>query len=275
MPEGHSVFIHARDHQKLLAGKKIAVTSPQGRFIDGAKIVDGKRLRRVYAHGKHLFYDFGPRAILHVHLGRLGRFREHSVSQGVVAPDPRSACRVRLHAKDIAVDLSGPTACEVLDQPHVDGIRARLGPDLLDPHADRNAVWQIVKRRATPIGALLMDQSVVSGIGNIFRAEILYLCKIHPSTPARDLTRAQFDRLWKQSVKLLQVGVAVGLIVTIPLKSITKPVKKLRRDERFNVYRRKHCRGCGAEVKSVHLAGRPCFYCPKEQVLKNALPKKM
>lgn len=264
MPEGHSVFIHARDHDKLLAKKRISVSSPQGRFVDADR-VDGKTLKRVWPLGKHLFYDFGKDRTVHVHLGRLGRYRERELREGEALPAPSSATRMRLRSHSHVIDLSGPTACHVITDEQLRAIRDRIGPDLLDPKARSRDVWEQIRHRATPIGALLMDQSIMSGLGNIFRAEILYLCGIHPTTPTRDLSARQFTALWREGVKQMKIAVKVGKIVTVSLKSLKKPVGKLTRDERFNVYRRKTCRGCGGEVKAVTLAGRACYYCPAEQ----------
>lgn len=266
MPEGHSVFIHARDHQKLLAGKRVRVSSPQGRFTDAGR-VDGKSLKRVWPLGKHLFYDFGKDLTVHVHLGRLGRFREREIKRATKIPEPSPATRMRLVAGSHVVDLSGPTACHVISDKEVQALRDRIGPDLLDPKAKASTVWARIKHRATPIGGLLMDQSLMSGLGNIFRAEILYLCRIHPLTPTRDLTARQFAALWRQGVRQMKIAVDVGKIVTVPLKSLKKSVSRLTRDERFNVYRRKTCRGCGAAVKSITVGGRACYFCPAEQTL--------
>jgi endonuclease-8 len=268
MPEGHSVFIHARDHHKTLAKKRVSVSSPQGRFLE-AHLVDGKKLRRVWPLGKHLFYDFGKDRTVHVHLGRLGRFREREFRRGEALPEPTPATRMRLATKSHVVDLSGPTACHVISDAEVQSLRDRIGPDLLDPKARASDVWKRIQHRATPIGGLLMDQSLMSGLGNIFRSEILYLCRVHPMTPTRELGAKKFSVLWKQGVKQMKIAVKVGRIVTVPLSSLRKPVEKLARDERFNVYRRKTCRGCGAPVKNVRLAGRACFYCPAEQRLKD------
>lgn len=268
MPEGHSVFIHARDHHELLAGKRVAVTSPQGRFKE-CHLLDGKTLRRVWPLGKHLFYEFGKDCTLHVHLGRLGRFREHDLKAGATVPAPSPSARLRIVSKSHAVDLSGPTACHVISDKEVAALRARIGPDLLDAASKPSAVWKRIQHRSTPIAGLLMDQSLMSGLGNIFRAEVLYLCRIHPITPTRELSSGEFNALWKEGVKQLKIAVKVGRIVTVPLKSLRKPPEKLARDERFNVYRRKTCRGCGAAVKSVTVAGRACYYCPAEQVLKS------
>lgn len=263
MPEGHSVFINARDHQRMFVGKKVSVTSPQRRF-DAAK-VDGQKLKRVWALGKHLFYVFGKDRTVHIHLGRLGRWREQTLKRGAEPKPPTPATRIRIRSANNVIDLSGPTACEVLSDKQVSAIRDRIGPDLLDPKSRAKDVWQRVKNRATPIAALLMDQSLLSGLGNIFRAEVLYRCRIHPSTPTRELGPQKFAALWREAVKQLKIAVKVGKIVTVPLKSLKKPVDELTRDERFYVYRRTECGGCGAPVKKLTLGGRACYYCSLEQ----------
>jgi endonuclease-8 len=264
MPEGHSVFIHARDHQRMLAGKRVRVSSPQGRFLEAAA-VDGRILRRVWPLGKHLFYDFGKDRTVHIHLGRLGRFRERALAPDESPPSPTPSTRMRLIAGNHVIDLSGPTACHVIADEEVQAIRDRIGPDLLDPDAKPADVWKRISHRATPIGALLMDQSLLSGLGNIFRAEILYIRRIHPLTPTRDLSPPDFAALWREGVKQMKIAVDVGKIVTVPLKSLKKPIRRLTKNDRFHVYRRKICRGCGGPVEHVTLGGRACYFCPKEQ----------
>ena len=87
MPEGHTIHRIARDHHKWFAGQKLIATSPQGRFEDEAKRINGKTLRAVTAHGKHLFYHWNRNLIGHIHLGLYGKFRVHQNP----APEPRGA----------------------------------------------------------------------------------------------------------------------------------------------------------------------------------------
>lgn len=265
MPEGHTIHRLARLHGKQLAGHKLAVTSPQGRFDADAKRVTGRTLDAVDAHGKHLFYRFDNDLTVHVHLGMHGTFRSQDRPKGHDVPEPRGAVRMRLVGADKIVDLSGPTACEVIDQPAVNAIHARLGPDVLDAKADPEPLWNRVHRSRTSIGLLLMDQSVVAGIGNIYRAEVLYRQAIHPLTPGNALDRDQFDRLWADSVHLLKLGLKYGHIVTVDPSDVDVPLSKVQRDDRFLIYRRPTCRRCGAKVMQFVLAGRDCFLCSKEQ----------
>ncbi|MEN0111305.1 MAG: DNA-formamidopyrimidine glycosylase family protein, partial [Planctomycetota bacterium] len=149
MPEGHTIHRVARDHGKLFAGERLAVSSPQGRFADGAAELDGRRLAEVEAIGKHLFYRWegspkrrGKRAgdatdVLHVHLGLYGKFRLHkSRDESGDWPKPRGAVRVRMVGADAAFDLNGPNRCELLDAEGYRRHAERLGPDPLRKDAD-------------------------------------------------------------------------------------------------------------------------------------------
>lgn len=268
MPEGHTIHRYAKHHRRLLAGQRLRVSSPQGRFIEGAALLDGAVLDEVEPLGKHLFYRFSNGCVAHVHLGMHGRFRMQDVVDGT-PPEARGQVRMRLLGERKVVDLSGPTVCEVLDETRYALAKAKLGPDVLDPRADVEKVWQRISRSRGPIAVLLMDQTILSGVGNAYRAEILYRQKLHPLVPGKELTREQFDALWRDTVHLLQVGVKVGHIVCVePADVGRKSARDMKADERFYVYRRERCRVCDAKVVRTELNGRTCFHCPKEQRLR-------
>ncbi len=268
MPEGHTIHRLAKLHRRILHGRKLEISSPQGRFSADAKKVDGHRLDQITAHGKHLLYEFDNGLSVHVHLGMHGAFRTlPAPAKGDAPPEPIGQVRMRIVGGAKIVELTGPTACEVLDDQAVKKLRARLGPDLLDPKADPEIVWNQVSKRRTPIGALLMDQSIMSGIGNVYRAEVLYRQGVHPMLPGSSLDRKTFDKVWTDSVKLLKLGVKLGHIITVDPDDISKPLAKAAGDDRFLIYRRQKCRRCGGPVHQFTLAGRDCYFCPKEQKL--------
>jgi endonuclease-8 len=228
--------------------------------------VNGRVLNGVSAHGKHLFYEFDNKLTVHVHLGLHGAFRMLAMpGRGESMPEARGQVRLRIVGGPKILELTGPTACEVFDEAQVQKLLDRLGPDLLDPRADAEWVWQRISKRRTPIGQLLMDQSVVSGIGNVFRAEILYRQHLHPLVPGHAISRKVFDALWTDSVQMLRRGLKLGHIVTVEQKDIGKPLSRATDADRFLIYRRPTCRRCGARVQQMTLAGRDCFFCPKEQ----------
>lgn len=261
MPEGHTVHRLARDHQQWFAGQKIIVLSPQGRFADQADELSGRKLTDVSAHGKHLFYHWGRQRIVHVHLGLYGKFRVHKNPAG----EPKGAVRLRMIGQDRTIDLNGPNRCELIDQKSYQAIIDRLGEDPLCEDASSEKVWQRIKSSRSAIGAVLLNQSIIAGIGNVFRAEILFLMGIHPDTPANQISRKQFDELWELSVRLLKIGVQHNRIITIDQNSAKRPLSKLTRDERLLIYKKTVCPICGSKVATWMLGNRKIYACTKCQ----------
>ncbi|MFM7140594.1 MAG: Fpg/Nei family DNA glycosylase, partial [Alphaproteobacteria bacterium] len=213
MPEGHTIHRLALDLERDLVGHRVQASSPQGRFPE-ADEVDGRVLRSTEAIGKHLLLHFGPGGIVHVHLGLFGRFRR----QRDPVPPPRDTTRLRLEGPERTWDLVGPTICELLSTRGLRELRARLGVDPIAARTSRDALdrtFASLARTRRDVGSLLLDQGVFSGIGNVYRAEILFLLGIDPATPARELTRRDFDAIWSKSRELLRLGVAERRIVTV------------------------------------------------------------
>jgi formamidopyrimidine-DNA glycosylase len=179
VPEGHTIHRLARDHTPLLVGRAVSVSSPQGRFAAGAQLLDGRVVEGVEPYGKHLFYAFAGGLLLHVHLGLYGAF----VRGSGPAPEPRGALRLRLTTDEHWVDLRGPTACEVFTPSERDAVLARLGPDPLRRDADPERAWARLSTSRRSVGELLMDQTVLAGVGNVYRAEALYRAGLSPFRP--------------------------------------------------------------------------------------------
>lgn len=182
-------------------------------------------------------------------------------------PEPVGAVRLRLLTEATCADLRGPTACEVLDPAQVDAQLARLGPDpLVDRGKNGEARFvEAVRKRRTPIGILLMDQSVVAGIGNIYRAEMLYRARLSPFQPGNTLTEEQARQLWRDWTKLLKVGVEVGQMMTIDgLRGKAKENALRNREDRHWVYGRAGlpCRTCGTPIALTEMQGRKLYWCP-------------
>ncbi len=259
MPEGHTLHRLARLHQRRYAGAAVRVSSPQGRFADAA-MLDGRGFVRADAWGKHLFhhYDGGP--IVHVHLGLYGTFREHRTPM----PEPRGQVRMRIVGADYGTDLRGPTACEVIDEARVSAILDRLGPDPLRKDADPEAAWTRISKSGRAIGALLMDQSVMAGVGNVYRSELLFRHGIDPYRPGRDIDRAEFDAAWADLVDLMRIGVRRGRIITVRDEDDHGAPAYRPRRPRTYVYRRagEPCRLCGTPVSAAVMEGRNLFWCP-------------
>lgn len=244
MPEGHTIHRLAAEHGRLFAGRPARVTSPQGRFGDAAA-VDGAVLVSTDAWGKHLFHEYEGDRIVHVHLGLYGKFTTHELP----APPPRETCRMRVVGADAAVDLIGATCCELLDATGKAAVVARLGPDPLRKDADPGRAWRALQRRRIGIGQALLDQTVVAGVGNVYRAEALKAHGIHPLQPASSLTEDEWKALWKTLVRLLRKGVREGRI------------------SGRSIYKQDACETCGGPIRRWELAGRWAYACEACQPL--------
>ena len=259
MPEGHTIHRLARRHARLLVGQRVAADSPQGRFDDGARLLDGRVLDATDAWGKHLFHRYDD-LWLHVHLGLYGKFRD-----GVLpAPEPRGALRLRLVGAGHWLELRGPTACEVMTDAERASVLARLGPDPLRRRPDVEAFVARVLRSRAPIATLLMDQSVVAGVGNVYRAEVLFRQRLDPYRPGREHDAGTLQLLWDDLVALLRAGVRAGRIVTTIPEDRERPAGRPRRVDSHYVYGRAElpCRICGTPVLDAQIAARRLFWCP-------------
>jgi endonuclease VIII len=268
MPEGHTIHRLARLHRTTLVGRAVAADSPQGRFADGAARIDGCTVVGTEAYGKHLFHRYaagagsegGEELTLHVHLGLFGRWRTHRPP----GPPPTPGTRLRLRTEEALLHLAGPTACELVDPQREAAILARLGPDPLRDDADPERAWAALQRRRSPVGASLMDQSVLAGVGNVYRAEALFVCGIHPDRPAREVSRAEWERLWSTIVAMLRSGERAGRIITVePAEVGASSASRIPPGERTYVYRRagEPCRRCSGEVRRWDMANRRVYAC--------------
>ena len=211
MPEGHTLHRLAAQHIRRYARRPVAVSQPPGpvRHERGAGGRTGAEPAEAY--GKHLFHQYGPDAVVHVHLGLYGRFSDDRPP----AAEPWGQVRMRMIGETHYADLRGPAACELLSDAEVDVIHARLGADPLRDDADPDRAWARISRSRAPLATLLMDQSVIAGVGNVYRAEALFRQGLDPELPGQRRMRACWDQLWADVVDLLQDGFRRGKIETL------------------------------------------------------------
>lgn len=241
----------------MLVGKTVSALSPQGRFVEGAGRIDGAVCLGIEAIGKHLLYHFDNAQSLHIHLGLAGRiYRDPQPAE-----PPRDVVRIRMESVSHVIDITGPAICEILDQASIDAFRHNYGPDLLSnvPEPER-AIARIRKSKA-PVGTLLMNQKVISGIGNIYRTEILWLLGINPLTPGCDVPKAKLVKLWDDMRALMVIGVDFNSIIT------NGDLPKAGQDvgERVNIYAQPTCPKCAADIVVSKLNARTLYHCPKCQ----------
>jgi endonuclease-8 len=264
VPEGHTIHRLARDHAPLLVGRQVRASSPQGRFAAGAELLTGRAAESIEPYGKHLFYGFEGHVLLHVHLGLYGAW----LTGRGLPPAAKGALRLRLLTEGpdggAWLDLRGPTACELYTRDDRDRVVARLGPDPLRRDADPERAWRKIARSRTPVGALLMDQSVLAGVGNVYRAEVLYRAGLSPFRPGREVPRQVWDGIWDDLRVLLRAGVRAGRIVTTARADRDRRSGPPARADSFYVYRRAGlpCRRCRTPIRTELMVARNLFWCP-------------
>lgn len=320
-------------------GKVVAVSSPQGRFADGARELDGHQMIAARAVGKQMFLKFDHHLWLRVHLGLYGawdfagditadatvasaggrmgqtnqrgtdlttvwqpnhqssnplldrdaaedsnasigaprrtrlRMSEHERTGAPIdtfPPEPIGAVRVRLLTENTVADLRGPTACEVQNSEQVDASIGKLGPDPLvdDAREGEQRFVSAIRSKPTPIALLLMDQKIVSGIGNVYRAELLFRARLNPHTPGKSVSEETARILWRDWTYLLGVGVKTGQMLTMDgLDDVDYRAALAHRDDRHWVYHREGlpCRVCGTNITMQELGARKLYWCPTDQ----------
>lgn len=259
MPEGHTIHRLARDHLRWFGGERLEVDSPQGRAAEVASAVSGLRLEGTDAYGKHLFHHWEGGQSVHIHLGLFGRFRRFVNPP----PEPTPTKRLRLLGETHSLVLSGATACRLLDADAEAALLARLGPDPLRADADPERALAALARRRIPIAAALLDQRVIAGLGNVYRAEALNVIGADPLMPARDLGPERFWGLWAVTGQMLADGVREGRIVT--RRDGPRPYSRTPRDRATWVYGQTHCGRCGTATLTADVGARRLYWCPRCQ----------
>ena len=263
MPEGHVIHRLARNLTDAFGHEDLQVSSPQGRFAEASHQLDGEPLVGAEAVGKHLLVDFAP-ATVWIHLGLIGKLR---FNHDFPAPHPETL-RLRLSDGVTAADLRGPQWCRLITNQERAQVIASAGPDPLRPDADPSRAWVKVRRSRKPFAAVLMDQSVFAGVGNIFRAEVLFRHGIDPMLPAQDLPQVVFDAVWADLVFLMEAAVQVGRIDTVVEEHTPEAMGRDPRVDRHGgevyVYRRAGmpCYVCGTPIAVTELVGRHLYWCP-------------
>lgn len=271
MPEGHIIHRHARELTATFGGRLVHVSSPQGRFTEEAAVLDGHEFIGAGAVGKHLFLHFDVLGAdtIHIHLGLIGKLRIHPL-----AP-PQGVVRLRVHDGRTAADLHGPQWCRLVGPDDVTRVLEASGPDPLRPDQDRDLGFQRVRRSGRSIAAQLMDQQVAAGVGNIFRAEVLFRLRLRPDTPGREIMQQTWDALWQDLVVLMAQATAAGRIDTVLEEhspdSQGRPARVDPHGGEVYVYRRagQPCLVCGTEIRTSKLEGRNLYWCPGCQRRRN------
>ncbi len=253
----------AQDATQRAAGGRMGQTNQRGTDIDDAP---DARSTVVGEHEDSLASIGAPRRTRL----RMAEADTETEVDSTFPPEPVGQVRVRLLTATAVADLRGPTACEVLDAAQVQAVIDALGPDPENDDAEfgEQRMLERVRRRRVPIALLLMDQSVVSGIGNVYRAEILFRARLDPFATGASLPDDVVRDLWRDWRYLLGVGIETGQMLTMDgLDEEGQRAALRNRADRHWVYKREGlpCRICGTSIAMQLLAARKLYWCPSCQ----------
>lgn len=226
------------------------------------------RIGTTYAAG--LTSIGAPRVVRAIHVGEEEQEKPAAPAapqEEGFPPAPVGAVRARLLTPTAVADLRGPTACEVINKTEVGVVLKRLGPDAAnEPGAQsEDRIVELIHKRQVPIARLLMDQAIMAGIGNIYRAEMLFRARLDPFVPGARLQEETIRALWRDWVGLLNIGIETGRMMT--RGDLTpEQFEQALSDEsiRYWVYGRHNepCRVCGTDIAMELMSARKLYWCP-------------
>lgn len=265
MPEGDTLHRAALRVGTALTGRRLLAVEGSARAVarQGRRL-SGRRVTDVEAIGKHLLIHVEGNWTVRTHLGMTGRW-------AVMTPDapwrttPGKA-RLVLRTRDtLAVCFAAPSV-DIAPTAQVLARLERLGPDLLDEGFPVVSIVTQARASSSPtVAELLLDQHVASGIGNVYKSEILFLENVSPDTPPAALDDAALAALYRRAQRLLRANVADRR------RSTTG--SRCRRESLWVYGRAGHpCRRCSTPIASARHGrhDRVTFWCPTCQPQRSA-----
>ncbi|NNM33363.1 MAG: hypothetical protein HKO53_09870 [Gemmatimonadetes bacterium] len=265
MPEGDTIHKIARRMGRDLEGRAVTTLSVQG--VGAVPELAGAPVRRVEARGKHLLVHFEPGWTLRVHLGMKGRWRRSPARSGTA----RGQSSVHLSTERVAWTCGRAYQAELIRTTHLAAHPrlSRLGPDLLAEQPDtrgmvRRASFQGYGER--PVALTIMDQAVASGLGNVYKSEVLFLEGVRPTAPTASVGERTLHKIFLTAQRLMKDNLKRSRRETVPLALRPTPASP-----RLWVYGRggDPCLRCGAAVRRIVQDGRSTYFCPDCQPAKD------
>ena len=263
MPEGDTIHRAAAGLRRVLAGERLTRFESRVPGVEaaGADLV-GRRIAEIEARGKHLLVAFDDGRVLRTHLRMSGSWHLYHVDAEWKKPPGRA--RVVLGtSRAVAVCFSAPEV-ELLDGSAAarGGRTADLGPDLLDLDADLGEVVENWRSEPTsPIGVSVMRQRLAAGIGNVYKSEILFLCRVDPFAPVGGLAETELQDIARTARREMRRN----------LRSGPRTTRHTLDGGRYWVYGRsgKPCFECGTRIEMRRQGddGRSTYFCPSCQGL--------
>ncbi|MEZ5317286.1 MAG: DNA-formamidopyrimidine glycosylase family protein [Vicinamibacterales bacterium] len=275
MPEGDTIFITARRLDGALAGRDVTGFHSRLGPLTALPVpggVVGRAIDGVEARGKHLLIRLSGDLILRTHLRMHGAW--HLYRPGERWRRAASRERVRIETRDwLAIGFDVPVAEWLTGRALArHPIVQALGPDLLRDDCDPiEARRRLAARGDLDIADALLDQRALAGLGNVYKSEVLFACRVHPFAKASALPAEVLDRLVDTARRMLAANVSPGRDLPGAGRRTTN---RLRADESLWVYRRARqaCHRCGTTIRMQRSGpdARSTYWCPACQAADDA-----
>src|SRR4051812_41012650 len=254
MPEGDAIFRAARTLHRALAEKKVtafeSVFPSLNRVNEDAPLM-GRTIDRVHASGKHLLMHFSGDLVLRTHMRMNGSW--HIYRPGERWQRSRRDMRVLIATSDFeAVGFSIPVAefIRSRDVKRHEELR-RLGPDVLsDTFSPDDAIRRLQQRADTPVADAILNQRVLAGLGNVYKSEVLFMCRVNPFVHIRTLDAATLTSIVETATRVLKANVSDILAPMTTYSGFRRTTGRDAPKERLWVYGRARlpCRRCGTSI---------------------------
>lgn len=258
MPEGDSIYRAARLLEKRLVGEEVVSVSGSHRAVAGyGRRLVGRTVERIENHGKHLLIHFSGDWTARCHLKMTGSWNVYRPGQAWTKEE--GAARFVLTTPDsVAVCFAAPDV-DIKPTPLIVGQIAYLGPDLTADEFDaEEALRRVEGSKASTVSDLLLDQSVMAGVGNVFKSEIAFLLGLNPAGDPLLLTAADREAIVEEARRLLLVN------RELPRRVTTGDTRRP-----YYVYgrNRQGCRRCRSRIRSGNVGNpsRVTYWCPNCQ----------
>lgn len=259
MPELPEVETIRRQLDRVLPGQRIKqVVGLQVEYLK----VKGKKIVAVKRKAKMIWIDLEGDINLLIHLKMTGQL----IYNGKPNKHTRAVFELT-HGRLIFNDLRKFGWIKLLPNSKLQQLIANLPPDVVDKEFTPKYLDKILKSSRRAVKLVLMDQTKLGGVGNIYANDALYCARINPGASARKIRPLQVRNLWKCVKQVINKGIKYGGSTASDENYVNAYGKRGRYQTKFLVYEQqgKQCRRCGAVIKKIKLGGRGTYFCPNCQ----------
>lgn len=225
-------------------------------------------IERVHRRGKHILFELSNKKTLITHLRMSGRFQLFDTNH----EDPKFSHAIFYLENDERLVFSDQRhfgfmqIVETLELQNTKEL-ASLAPEPFSDEFSFGYLRKILKSSSRRVKELILDQTKVCGLGNIYAAEALFLSRIHPTKPANQISTVKAKRLHKYAREVMAESIAYGSTLNIDPQNLEKNYYGGGYEDQWRVYDREDepCINCNTKIKRLKQGGRSSYYCPKCQ----------